>query len=87
MVFRKHIYPEILTCERCEAEKERIEFLVDSELPMVCKECLTTEEINEFIRPEITKIMIRLKPWEKIKIIRRIMSDREIVVRIKGSTR
>ncbi len=85
MVFRKHTYPGILTCERCETEMLREMFLVDGDLPLVCKECLTDSEISDYMRPEITKVMIKLKPWEKVKMIRRIMKDREVIVRVKGS--
>lgn len=85
MVFRKHIYPGILTCERCNEELLREEFIVDSELPFVCKSCITDSEIGQFIRPQLSKDMDRLKTYEKILIIRKVMMDREVIVRVKGS--
>lgn len=86
MVFRKHIHPAIMRCERCETDLPRIEFIVDSDLPFVCKECITDTEIGEFVRPQLSKDLDRLRTHEKVLIVRRIMMDREVIVRVKGST-
>lgn len=85
MVFRKHIYPGILTCKRCKAEQPRSEFLVDGDLPLVCKTCLTDSEVSDFVRPQLSKDLNRLKVHEKVLIVRKIMMDREVIVRVKGS--
>jgi hypothetical protein len=59
-----------IKCVRCEKDKDYREFIEDSHLEDVCNRCHTDEELNDYIRDEISKFMDGFSKNEKQDVIR-----------------
>lgn len=63
------------TCTRCNVLKFTIDFIKDSEMPDVCRECFTDEELNNYTRSDLSKALLDLRVKQKQKVIRNLIHE------------
>jgi hypothetical protein len=66
-------------CEICKKTKDKEIFLEDSDHANICTVCLTDDELKDYVRPTISKLMEGLTPDEKKSILIRIMEHHKIM--------
>lgn len=72
-----------MKCIRCEEDKHNNNFLDDSELPDVCRACLTDSEVQNYSLSDISKAMLHLTSKERKKILVDVMRDHQRKRRIQ----
>lgn len=61
-----------IVCAKCNDEKTN--FLPEF---IYCYDCCTQQEINDYIKPDLTHWMKGLKPWEKSAVLRNVFKEQK----------